>query len=244
MTTLTKLTYGPDERQYSQVWIPKGSKAPSHWVIFMHGGAWVDYKQTEKDGDELMTALVKGDVWGASIEYRLAPEVSGKTFAEDVYNAIKSVFDKYPVAPWTMIGHSAGAFHSLKLDSDVKAKGGFAAPSNIVLSEGIYDLRTLVDDHPDYSYFTNPAWGTDKAIWDSESPLLHHKACPKINYTIVHSDIDELVPFGGQPQLLAQKWKEQGVPFDFEVIRGLKHNDVFISPQFAKIANEIIQKSS
>ncbi|KAG5356927.1 Kynurenine formamidase [Yarrowia sp. E02] len=243
MSTITKLTYGSDPRQYSAIWTPKGSQAPSHWVIFMHGGAWVDYQQTEKDGDALLKAVVKDNVWGASIEYRLAPEVSGKTFAEDVYSAVKSIFDKYPSAPWTMIGHSAGAFHSLKLDSEVQAKGEFASPTNIILSEGIYDLRTLVDDHPSYSYFTDPSWGVDRSMWDEESPLIHHKASPKIKYTIVHSDIDELVPFDGQPQLLAKKWKEQGVPFEFEVIRGLKHDDVFISSEFASIVKDIVQKS-
>lgn len=239
----TLITYGQDPRQYTRVVIPEGSTKPSHWVIFMHGGAWVDYKQTERDGDKLLESVVKGDVWGASIEYRLAPEIQEPLFSEDVYNAVKIVFDKYPEAPWTMIGHSAGAFHSLKLDTDVSEKREFASPQNVILSEGIYDLQTLVQAHPTYTYFTNPAFGKDQAKYDSVSPLHTHVAVPGVNYYIVHSKLDELVPFDGQPQLLAQKWKTEGVKFDFRVLDDIAHDDVFVSSQFCGIVDGIVQES-
>lgn len=193
--------YGKDhELQRVGVWrSPDGKPQTSNpWIIYIHGGAWRDFRIDHTTFRPTIDALLKegDDDWAgfASVDYRLSPhpafpQDSATTPADqlraaahpdhirDVRAALGCLQARYGFGgEYVLVGHSAGATLALQLlmgtgadnDDDVDV----ALPRAIVGLEGIYDLVGLADRlGPAYAELFRGAFPGGREAWAEVSPL-------------------------------------------------------------------------
>lgn len=180
--------YGEHERQKVAIYSDPHTSA-SRWIVFIHGGAWRDPRNTFADCEALFTRLKQhgspalGTLGLASIEYRLSPEVRHPAHICDVKCALAYLGKHHGAREVILIGHSAGTFLALQTLNFARASGGYeqlATPDpslslpqcNMVMCvEGIYDLPELTGQYPGYTDFVETAFGPDKHTWETASPL-------------------------------------------------------------------------
>ncbi|RPB28420.1 alpha/beta-hydrolase, partial [Terfezia boudieri ATCC MYA-4762] len=150
------------------VWYPNPTDK-ALWAIFIHGGAWCDPTQIKTQGHAILTHLLSRFplLNAASIDYRLSPHpthaavgetVNHPAHLEDVRAALKFLNDTYQMRNYILIGHSAGATLCFQiLGSGTPCTG--LLPKAVIGLAGIYDLRGLVEEYPDYRGFVEGAFG-------------------------------------------------------------------------------------
>lgn len=91
------------------LYLPASGLAPdTPWFIFLHGGYWQDASQSKEVGAAILTRLPTH--WaGASIDYRLSPEVGYPGHLLDVKKAIKFLKQAYGLSSAVIMAHGAGA---------------------------------------------------------------------------------------------------------------------------------------
>ncbi|KAF8459006.1 Alpha/Beta hydrolase protein, partial [Terfezia claveryi] len=150
------------------IWYPNPTDK-ALWAIFIHGGAWCDPTQTKTQGHAVLTHLLTRFplLNAASIDYRLSPHpahaavgetVNHPAHLEDVQAALKFLNDTYQMRNYILIGHSAGA----TLCFQILGSGTPCTellPKAVIGLAGIYDLRGLVEEYPDYRGFVEGAFG-------------------------------------------------------------------------------------
>jgi len=117
---IAALSYGPDERQALDLYLPDPSLQPAPLVIWFYGGSW-------DSGDRGKYAFIakRFTEFGYAVaihDYRLVPDVHFPAFIEDGASAIafmKSYAAKNPDqikdVPIMLAGHSAGAYNAVQL---------------------------------------------------------------------------------------------------------------------------------
>ncbi len=237
--------------------------------IFIHGGAWRDPNNTEQDADHLFRSLLNHPTISNlpisvafSLNYRLSPEFKIYDQTLDVLLALKYITSKYSVENLVFIGHSAGAFLSLYLNIHLNLVSELRKPFKIlsmIFSEGIYDIRTLIDEYPSYNFFVEDTFGTDKESWDKYSAISSkykltisnnnhekYKADPDSNLnfdgeiSILHSYSDELLSFN-QTSILLNHLRKSGIKTNLYIDDFGKHDDVFKSDYLVKIVLSSIE---
>ncbi|ETS80133.1 hypothetical protein PFICI_07662 [Pestalotiopsis fici W106-1] len=192
--------YGKDhELQRVGVWtLPDtGSQSKEPWIIYIHGGAWRDFRIDHKTFGPTIDATSSSPAFAgfASVDYRLSPHPSfpqdpATTPAEeyrnarhpdhicDVWSALAFLQGRYGFGSnYVLVGHSAGATLALQLLMGATALRGSAPPADAALPraivglEGIYDLQGLVDRlGPAYGELFEGAFGGPET-WAHVSPL-------------------------------------------------------------------------
>jgi acetyl esterase/lipase len=172
------IRYGPNERNLLDVYRPRGiSKAPV--LVYVHGGSY-------RSGDRDLNALVYGNVLtyfarhgllGVNATYRLAPEASWPSGAEDMRDLVRWVranASAYGGDPGRifLMGHSAGATHvaTYAFDARFQLPEGHGL-SGIVLVSGRYRLRWDPDD-PSLEVIRD-YFGRDPSLYESRSAITH-----------------------------------------------------------------------
>ena len=88
------------------------------WIVFIHGGAWRDPNNDSIDGKHLLEALPvmyktnAGEdlmLAGASLNYRLSPEVTHPCHVDDVLAGLSMLAARFEMTRFALVGHSAGA---------------------------------------------------------------------------------------------------------------------------------------
>jgi kynurenine formamidase len=160
---------------------PPPANTKAFWIIYIHGGAWRDPRQSHKDFNaslDLMTnstdgtyTLALAQIAGfASIDYALSPHpdlpssdpaycARHPQHVQDVCNALAWLALEYGVgrsdgegSEYLLVGHSAGATIAMQLAMGIAGSGKVRSPTAVVGLAGIYDLPLFVK-HP-----KSPEW--------------------------------------------------------------------------------------
>lgn len=228
------------------------SSGPVLWVIYIHGGAWRDPKQTSTEGHRLLANLParSGDylIARASINYRLSTDdasVRHPAHVDDVSSALSFLAANYSLERCVLVGHSCGATLALQVyPKHRRMIYGF------VLLNGIYDLEALVEEYPEYNGFVEAAFGPlDRTDWRSPSPtaIIRDMSVPAEHRTerflVCHSPEDELLSMA-QSNAFLDVLHDVGVPYyEFVELMG-KHDDSPGSEQVSRIVNALLASST
>ncbi|KAF4973598.1 hypothetical protein FZEAL_9276 [Fusarium zealandicum] len=191
--------YGENSRQKLGVWrfTDRQDQTSGYWVVFVHGGAWRDPRNTEDDAKETIKRVVISgavatlDICGfISIDYRLSPHpdfAQGSTstskseihdakhpdHVRDIWSALKFLQNDYSLENYIFVGHSAGATlgFQLLMGDDVLDGPQVPLPVVIIGVSGIYDLVGLNSRHDgNYAGFIQAAFGENETDWTEASP--------------------------------------------------------------------------
>jgi len=176
------LRYGDHPRRRLDVHGAGGTQAGAPVFLFVHGGGFVrgDKHDPGTPRYDLVGAWAVRHGWvGVTMTYRLAPEHTWPSGAQDVAAAVAWIRENiagYGGDPEKIVvaGNSAGAVH---VASFVAGQGGgsLAGVAGAALLSGIYQLRPPVPGEPEHAYYgpdPDPAASTLPGLLDCPVPLL------------------------------------------------------------------------
>jgi triacylglycerol lipase len=176
------LRYADHPRHRLDVHSAGGTQAGAAVFLFVHGGGFVrgDKHDPGTPRYDLVGAWAVRHGWvGVTMTYRLAPEHTWPSGAQDVAAAVAWIRENiagYGGDPEKIVvaGNSAGAVH---VASFVTGQGGgsLAGVAGAALLSGIYRLRPPVPGEPEHAYYgpdPDPAASTLPGLLDRPVPLL------------------------------------------------------------------------
>jgi len=176
------LRYGDHPRHRLDVHSAGGTQAGAPVFLFVHGGGFVrgDKHDPGTPRYDLVGAWAVRHGWvGVTMTYRLAPEHTWPSGAQDVAAAVAWIRENiagYGGDPEKIVvaGNSAGAVH---VASFVTGQGGgsLAGVAGAALLSGIYQLRPPAVGEPEHAYYgpdPDPAASTLPGLLDCPVPLL------------------------------------------------------------------------
>lgn len=217
--------YGDHERQRLTCYdhAPNSEKIP---LIFIHGGAWKDPRNTDNDSGELF-GFLPDDIPLFSIDYRLTPEVKYPKHNNDVLSAIRFILGAHPYEKIKLAGHSAGATIILSILGELGD-----VVDEVFLLDGIFDLSELVDEYPSYREFVSEAHDNYQSI--NALNLQIYKS--DIKFSIIHSYQDELLSLR-QTKWLIKQLEESQRAYTLTVGNFGEHEEVYRNKKVADIIN-------
>jgi kynurenine formamidase len=160
---------------------PPATNTKSFWIIYVHGGAWRDPRQTHRDFDATLDLIANNfdDAYSsilahvagfASIDYGLSPHpdfpnsdpaysVRHPQHVQDVCTALAWLAAEYGVgrpngegSGYVLVGHSAGSTIAMQIAMGIAETREVENPVAVVGLAGIYDIPQFVR-HP-----KSPEW--------------------------------------------------------------------------------------
>jgi triacylglycerol lipase len=167
--------YGPADLNVLDVFTPEAAASARPVLMYVHGGAFIAGNKRAPGSpfyDNVMLWTAKNGFVGVNVNYRLAPQSTWPTAAEDLASAVQWVSDKIrerggDPARIYLMGHSAGATHVASYVAHPefsKVKDGGLAGAIFV--SGIFDLNATPAGDPEKAYF-----GADPARYAERSSL-------------------------------------------------------------------------
>jgi kynurenine formamidase len=218
---------------------------------FIHGGAWRDPKVTSAAGAPLISSLLTAtpamSVNAASVNYRLSshPEAPQNTakhpeHLEDVMAALQYLRDVHGMRDFVLIGHSAGATLVFQVLAELqKKKQGLRLPKALYGIEGIYDLKALVQEYPDYRGFVEGAFGEDEQEWQKPLEL----GCYTGLVVLAHSDEDELLSWRQTEEMKERCEKSIGVGGGLRIVKVAgQHDEVLETVRLAAVVERYLRE--
>jgi acetyl esterase/lipase len=234
------LTYGPNERNDLDLFLPKDDgKSLRPAVIVIHGGAWRG--GDKKDMRILAEPLAQRGYVVAAINYRLAPKWSYPAQLDDCQRAVRWLrknAKEFRVDPkrFGAAGASAGGHLALLLgtrevrdDSDPELKGISSKVRCVLSICGPTDLtdKRYAQAAQDSDLgkilieFIGKPYDEAPEIWKEASPIYHVSPDDAPTF-IIHGDRDSIVPFE-QSVRFAEALKKVGVEVQLVAIKGMDH---------------------
>lgn len=145
---LRDFSYGPHERNRLDVHLPPRGEGSRPVLIFVHGGGFTggDKRRVgEPFYDNIGHFAVNSGFVGVTMTYRLAPEFTYPSGAEDVAAAVRWVqanISQYSGNPTHVVvmGHSAGSGHVASFVASPELLATLEhRPAGAILSSGVYD---------------------------------------------------------------------------------------------------------
>ncbi|HEX4910631.1 MAG TPA: alpha/beta hydrolase [Permianibacter sp.] len=177
VTVQREIAYGADPRQRLDRYQPAAARA-APLMVLVHGGGWAR-------GDKASRAVVANKVrrWTAkgfvvvSVNYRLLPEASPLTQADDVATAVAFVqrhAEQWGADPTAvvLVGHSAGAHlvALLSASATIATRAGVAPwLATVALDSAAFDVEAIMDKRHFRLY--DKAFGSERALWRAASPF-------------------------------------------------------------------------
>lgn len=205
-------------------------------LVFIHGGAWVDVNNTPWDFQSMCQDILKLNcqcgLYG--IEYRLSPGVKHPTHLEDVIENLYRLVITKDLNQLQLVGHSVGAtlawqVATCELDN-AKVKLVLSKLNAVWLVDGIYSIRELLEEYPDYNYFVSKAFD-DVPFEEPEQSVT--RLPQEMNIRIVHSYDDELLSLR-QTHHLIQILEKNSRSFHCYISSLGSHNQVYSNANLAK----------
>ncbi len=211
-----KLSYGDAPRQYLDYFPTANEKAPL--FIFIHGGYW--QQLSSADHHFHAAAVTAAGINLATVNYRLCPEVSMTTLAQDLRTALLWLKENsgalgYDPKRVLLGGHSAGAhLTALMMCED----WGNSAPFHAALPlSGIFDLEPIR-----LSYVNEPL-GMNQEEALRLSPIFQ---TPKVKCpTLVAVAERDTAEFNRQSTSLFEHWRSSLPECSYLQQAGLHHFD-------------------
>jgi triacylglycerol lipase len=198
--------YGPADLNVLDVFTPETAAPARPVLVYVHGGAFIaGNKRTPGSPfyDNVMLWAAKNGFAGVNVNYRLAPQSTWPSAAEDLASAVQWISDKIrdhggDPARIYLIGHSAGAVHVASYVSHpefYRVKDGGIAGAIFV--SGIFDLNATPAGDPEKAYF-----GAEPSRYAGQSSF-NGLLATKIPLMIVTAELDP-PNFGQQFELLKE----------------------------------------
>jgi arylformamidase len=227
-----EIGYGPDQRQQLDYW-PASSKS-SPLVVYIHGGGWS--RGDKRHGAGSKPAFYNQLGYGfASLNYRLVPQVSPDSQAQDIATAIATLrkdaaqlgFDPSRII---MMGHSAGAHLAALVSTDPRYFQAAAVPmsaiaATVLLDGAGYDVpRQMAESKNLVGPLYEAAFTTDKARQAALSPVTHAAAPNSRNWLILH--VESRADARSQSDALATALRRAGAHVEVKAVPGATHMTV------------------
>jgi acetyl esterase/lipase len=213
---LNNKSYGSDERNRIDIFLPEQRDTSTETVMLIHGGAWVAGDKAGPELKEIRNTLLESGYAVASMNYRYACGEYHKQM-EDVGLALEYLSSH--AAEWNvnseryaLVGFSAGghlsllyshAFNQNHLVKTVISNVGPTDLTNSLFRQYIanYSLTYTLEQ------LLGATFEEDSALYAEASPLFHSSNCPTL---FLYGGLDDLVP------------KEQGIAmFDTLIANGV-----------------------
>lgn len=218
----------------------KSNLNPHVAIVYIHGGAWIDKRNTPLDFEYLGSLIGKNcnDISQYSIDYRLSPEIKHPIHLQDVIKNLNKLIKQELIDEVQILGHSVGATlcwqvmtcESYIVDQEildfVRSK-----ITKLYMVDGIFSLIELLDEYPEYNYFVSVAY---ERIEDYIDPKHNVKQIPKhLEIHIIHSFQDELLSLR-QSNYLIGVLNDAQIPHYVYIDSLGEHNSVYSNPKLAK----------
>ncbi|CAI4038284.1 hypothetical protein SMKI_04G6250 [Saccharomyces mikatae IFO 1815] len=231
-------------------------------IIYIHGGAWNDPENTPNDFNQLSNMIESMDTESSvcqySIEYRLSPEISNPRNLYDAVANITRLVKEKGLANLNIVGHSVGATFIWQILSVLKHSQErmneaqlqmlelLKIVKRVFLLDGIYSLKELLEEYPQYECFTRLAFPDGIQLYEEEpfrvmTYVKKALSCFRIDIHLVHSYQDELLTLKQTNSLIACL---QNYQLSFKLYLddlGL-HNDVYKNGKVAKYIFDTIHR--
>lgn len=238
------ISYGADENQSVDLYLPKNVSSPCPMIIFIHGGAWIGGDKSSYKDNAVNYAKNSGCA-AASINYRFLYQdgVDGDVILSDIESAIEKIKEKcdekgVAVSSVGIGGESAGAhlsmLYSYKNQSVCPFKIGFCFSLAGPVDFTIKSFYTDNDAGSDFVYelmsaMTGLTVNADTLENDDvRTALLKHSPISYVNENsvptiIAHGKKDMTVPYDNSVELDAAL-TAAGVAHDFVTFPNSDHN--------------------
>lgn len=235
------VNYGQDPLQTMKIFTYSPDYKKS--IVFIHGGAWRDPRNTYDDFAELVENL-PSNVNYISLNYRLSPSVKHPTHLLDVVYALSYLQKELGIKRTLLVGHSVGATLILQLLTYKALLGEKAIPltvelENLYFIDGIYNIPDLLEEYPSYLLFVNEAFASEKDYEGATS--ITGPSQFDLNYVsvnIVQSLEDELLS-ERQLTVFALFLKAKGIQYTDRRGHWGKHEEVYRRREIAEFVTEV-----
>ncbi|QHS72613.1 arylformamidase [Saccharomyces paradoxus] len=223
-------------------------------VIYIHGGAWNDPENTPNDFHQLASIIKSMDIESTvcqySIEYRLSPEIKNPRNLYDAVSNITRLVREKGLTNINMVGHSVGATFIWQIlcalkdpqermnEAQLQMLKLLQTVKRIFLLDGIYSLKELLEEYPEYDCFTRLAFPDGIQTYEEEPPIVMpyvKKALSRfhIDMHVVHSYRDELLTLK-QTNFFIACLQDYQLNFKLYLDDLGLHNDVYKNGNVAK----------
>ncbi len=220
------LRYGPHPLQTLDLFQPEAGADPVPLLIFIHGGYWQGLDKS--DFSHLAPPFLAAGIAFASINYRLAPQVSLAEICTDVTDAIDHLQSRVGALgcldhDFVLAGHSAGGhlvMQEMVRERRAVARGEMDRPRTAALLSlsGLFDLEPLR-----HSY-QQMVLSIDERQVGELSPLRNAPAsAPPV---LVAVGDQETAEFVRQQNALVTLWQALDLPIEGLKISGRDHFSV------------------
>ncbi|ODQ64238.1 alpha/beta-hydrolase [Nadsonia fulvescens var. elongata DSM 6958] len=236
------LPYMPSPNPFHtlDIYFPAAGLSPStKWLIFLHGGYWRDANQSKDVGAHVLTRMPVH--WaGASIDYRLSPEILHPDHLTDVTKAMTFLRTAYGIHDAVIVAHGAGACIGFQYLA-ARLSLGETWIKRIVGSGGVYDLVDVGIHNPEYKQYILEAFGDEMETWDLYSPThceWRSLCMSDLKITLVHSKHDHLVSLN-QAVRFDETLRNAGFQVDLRLLDIMGHDDVLETSELASVVLEV-----
>lgn len=249
---MSDLIEGLDDSLYKNTikfYEPRNKQDASKALVFIHGGAWIDEKNTPNDFKqlcktilELSNGMPRFSMY--SIDYRLSPQVKHPTHIHDVIENLYKLITEFKITSFQLLGHSVGATLAWQVCTCNCVLFPFKAKLDVVQSrltgiylvDGIYSLVELLDEYPSYNYFVSQAFNDSDKDFEEIKLSIDRLPSHISSIHLLHSYNDELLTLR-QTRYISTLLQEAHLPFTAHFSDMGLHNDVYSN---AKLANYIL----
>ncbi|QLG72792.1 hypothetical protein HG535_0D05010 [Zygotorulaspora mrakii] len=226
---------------------PVKNRSPNA-IVFIHGGAWIDEKNTPNDFEFLCGAMLNMsdndlDYAMYGITYRLSPTVKHPTHICDVIENLYRLIKDKGIKKLQLVGHSVGATLAWQVATATATNELCSSSEKLIyvqscltglyLIDGIFSISELLDEYPEYIYFVSQAFQNNGKEFEELSYSIKRLPCWISYIHLLHSYKDELLTLR-QPRYMADLLQENAIPYiSYFSDMGL-HNEVYENPKLAR----------
>ena len=245
---LNNVSYGTNERNKMDVYLPANRTTETPLAILIHGGAWISGDKSLMT--DLQNALLQEGIASVNINYRyVSPSVHCDELMQDIDKVVKYCLDnsdKWQVRKNKIIigGHSAGAHMSLMYGYAYDSRGIIGGIISAAGPTNFYDESMVADALGNFPLVLVPIELLANAKYVAGQPIPENfrKISPvtrikNVPTLMVHGTSDELVAYSTVVAFDAEL-KKKGVASKLFTIDKADHSFTNISAQMKTTMNQ------
>ncbi|THB72724.1 MAG: alpha/beta hydrolase [Desulfobulbaceae bacterium] len=235
--TVSEVSYGAENRQQMDIYLPEQVRAGSPVVVFFYGGSW---KRGQKENYAFVGHALSSKGYVVAIpDYRLYPEVVFPTFVEDGAQAVTWLSKNIEQATngVVVMGHSAGAHIAALISLDqgyLEAQG-----QSISVVRGLIGLAGPYGFDPRKYRSTRPIFPETLPV-EQAQPV--NFACPSQAPILLLHGADDSVVITENSRVLSQRVSECGGDVNYFELDDIGHFAIVLGLADAFVGDEMIRE--
>jgi len=246
LSTYTDISYGADQSQKCDIYVPKNAKTKLPLIIFVHGGAWI--AGDKSDVSAIANFLANQGFVVINMNYRLLPTFTYPAPLEDIQTVLqwaKQNSEQYKIDTTHigMSGHSAGghlvALYALTQDKDYITNGSeLPKVYAIAPMAGGYTLEGIEITYKREN--TIIAWLKTADPQSLGLPIYQIDSSDNVTFLIVYGDQDTNSP-PTQSTIFYDALNAEGIPAELKMYPGRNHLTLISGiPNNDQVAKDIV----